>query len=97
MGIVRTTVGNILPERWCKSKSVSECASPGEMGRRDLTTRGDGLAGSQTGCEPVEVVGDACYEHGKRARGGFMEGASPWRWSEMGVTGMVSGLAGGLG
>ena len=23
MGIVRTTVGNILPERWCKSKSNS--------------------------------------------------------------------------
>ena len=39
------------------------------MGQRGLATRGDGLAGSQTG-------------------------ASPWRWLEMGVTGMVSRLAG---
>lgn len=50
-----------------------------------------GLAGVRGECEPVDVVGDACYEHGERARGGLWKVRARGRWargaSRQGATG----------
>ena len=50
---------------------MSEGVSLGDMGQRGLATRGNGLAGSQTGCEPGDLLAGVRERLSSRARGGF--------------------------